>query len=49
MESLKYQDEALLNSLNHRWRIVEITSIKIELKNLNANGEIERVLIFEKW
>ena len=46
---LKYQDEALLNSLNHRWRIVEITSIKIELKNLNANGEIERVLIFEKW
>tara|TARA_R110002096_G_scaffold146727_1_gene305464 strand:- start:3774 stop:5519 length:1746 start_codon:yes stop_codon:yes gene_type:complete len=46
---LKYQDEALLNAINHRWKIVEITSTKIELKGLNANGGIERILIFEKW
>ncbi|MGC1203728.1 MAG: hypothetical protein WA839_02450 [Flavobacteriaceae bacterium] len=46
---LKYQDEALLNAINHRWKIVEITSTKIQLKGLNANGGIERILIFEKW
>ena len=34
--------------LNHRWKILEITPNRIELKDLNANGEIERKLVLEK-
>ena len=34
--------------LTHRWKIVDITPNRIELKDLNANGEIERKLVLEK-
>ena len=34
--------------LNDRWRVKEITSDRIELKDYSANGEIERVLVLEK-
>ncbi|MEP1487081.1 MAG: hypothetical protein ABJK28_01480 [Algibacter sp.] len=46
---LKYEDDTLLNILNYRWKIVEITENMIKLKDYNANGGIERILIFEKW
>lgn len=46
---LKYEDEDLLNTLNFRWEIVEITETKIQLKEYDANGAIVRILVFEKW
>ncbi|MEL0454773.1 hypothetical protein WJN01_00935 [Flavobacteriaceae bacterium SZ-1-7] len=36
------------NLLNHRWKISEITPNRIEVKDLNASGEIERILVLEK-
>lgn len=33
---------------NHRWKIVSISENRIELKDLSANGTIERLLVFEK-
>ena len=35
-------------ALNHRWSIKEITPNRIELKDFNTNGEIERILVLEK-
>ncbi|GAB1858605.1 hypothetical protein MHTCC0001_34450 [Flavobacteriaceae bacterium MHTCC 0001] len=40
------QDE-LFSELTHRWKIKEITFNIIELKDYNANGEIERILVLE--
>ncbi|TGV02095.1 hypothetical protein [Flavivirga rizhaonensis] len=39
--------EAPFNDLNHRWVIKSITSNRIELKDYNANGGIERILVLE--
>lgn len=39
---------APLNILKHRWRLVEINEERIELKDYNANGEIERILVLEQ-
>ncbi len=36
------------SELRHRWKIVEITPNRIELKDYNSNGEIERILVLEK-
>ncbi|MDO5973345.1 hypothetical protein [Flavivirga jejuensis] len=33
--------------LNHRWEIKEISQDRIELKDLDANGGIERILVLE--
>lgn len=33
---------------NHRWRIASINQERIELKDLDANGDIERILVLEK-
>lgn len=41
------QDEPF-SELRHRWRIKEITPNRVELKDYNANGEIERILVLEK-
>ncbi|MFS4484026.1 hypothetical protein ACKGJY_13480 [Hyunsoonleella sp. 2307UL5-6] len=35
------------SELRHRWKIKEITRERIELKDYNANGEIERILVLE--
>ena len=40
--------EAPFDELNHRWRVKEITPNRIELKDYNANGQIERILVLEK-
>ena len=36
------------SELKHRWKIKEITAERIELKDYNASGEIERILVLEK-
>jgi hypothetical protein len=45
---LHFGPEEPYTVLNHRWKIVEITQDRIELKDLNANGGIERILVLEK-
>ena len=45
--NFRTQDEPF-SELKHRWKIVEITPNRIELKDLNSNGEIERILVLEK-
>ncbi|WP_142785457.1 hypothetical protein [Changchengzhania lutea] len=45
---LFFGNNAPFDDLNHRWKIVEITADRIEMKDLNANGEIERILVLEK-
>ncbi|MEW4923053.1 hypothetical protein [Algibacter sp. 2305UL17-15] len=42
------RDSQPFSELNHRWRIKEIKPNRIELKDLNANGGIERILVLEK-
>lgn len=44
---LRFTD-APFNELSHRWKIAEISDNRIELKDYNANGEVERKLVFEK-
>lgn len=46
--AMNYGIEAPFDDLNHRWKIKEITPNRIELKDYNANGEIERILVLEK-
>ena len=45
---LFFGNNAPFDDLNHRWKIKEITPNRIELKDINANGEIERILVLEK-
>ncbi len=45
---LFFGGNAPFNDLNHRWKIKEMTTNRIELKDLNANGDIERILVLEK-
>jgi hypothetical protein len=45
---LFFGNNAPFDDLNHRWKIKEITSDRIELKDLNANGGIERILVLER-
>jgi len=45
---LHFGIEPPFDVLNHRWKILEIEQEKIKLKDLNANGEIERILILDK-
>ncbi|TBN01410.1 hypothetical protein EYD45_13480 [Hyunsoonleella flava] len=40
-------DDAPFFELRHRWKIKEITPNRIELKDYDSNGEIERVLVLE--
>jgi hypothetical protein len=43
-----FKDQPPFNELNHRWRVKEISPNRIELKDLNPNGGIERILVLEK-
>lgn len=56
---LSYRDEGLFLGMhfgpeqpfvqiNHRWKIVSFSENRIELKDYNANGGIERILVLEK-
>lgn len=41
-------DDAPFFEIRHRWKIKEITPNRIELKDYDSNGEIERILVLEK-
>jgi hypothetical protein len=43
-----FMNNAPFNELNHRWKIVEITPNRIEVKDLASTGAIERILVLEK-
>ena len=45
---MHYGIEPPFEVLNHRWKIVSITLNRIEMKDYDANGGIERILILEK-
>ena len=45
---LYFGDNAPFGQLNHRWKIAEITVNTVVLKDLNASGGIERILVLEK-
>ena len=45
---LNFGTDSNFNMFNHRWKIVSISENRIELKDLSANGTIERLLVFEK-
>lgn len=45
---MRFGDVEPFNVLTHRWKIIEITPNRIELKDLNANGGKERILVLEK-
>lgn len=45
---MHFGDDSPLNDFTHRWVIKEITLNRIELKDLSANGQIERILVLEK-
>ena len=45
---LRFGDMFPMAELNHRWTIREISENRVELKDFNANGEIERIVVLEK-
>jgi hypothetical protein len=40
-------DNEPFSALKHRWKIKEITAERIELKDYNANGEVQRIVVLE--
>tara|TARA_R110002167_G_scaffold67110_3_gene189713 strand:+ start:489 stop:2234 length:1746 start_codon:yes stop_codon:yes gene_type:complete len=45
---LQFSNDPPFNELTYRWRIVEITQTRIELKDLGSSGTVERILVLEK-
>jgi hypothetical protein len=45
---LYFGNNAPFDDLNYRWKIKDISTNSIELKDYNANGEIERILVLKK-
>lgn len=45
---MRFQETAPFTVLNHRWRIKEVSTTRIELKDFSASGVVERILILEK-
>ncbi|MFI1771718.1 hypothetical protein [Thalassobellus citreus] len=45
---LFFGNNAPFDNLNYRWKIKEITSDRIELKDYSSTGAIERILVLEK-
>jgi hypothetical protein len=43
-----FANVAPFNELTHRWKIVEITPNRIELKDFSSTGDVERILVLEK-
>lgn len=46
---LNFEDNDPFMELNHRWKIVEINENRIELKDYNYSGSIERILVLERY
>ena len=45
--AMHYGIEAPFDVLNYRWRIVEIDETRIELRDFNNTGAVERILVLE--
>ena len=45
---LYFNDYVPFDALNHRWKIVEVTSNRIEMRDFSSTGEVERILVLEK-
>jgi len=45
---LNFHENDPFSELNNRWRIIEITSTRIELVDYSSTGEIEKKVVFEK-
>ncbi|ULC60277.1 hypothetical protein MBM09_04630 [Flaviramulus sp. BrNp1-15] len=45
---LYFNDYVPFDTLNHRWKIVEVTANRIELRDFSSTGEVERILVLEK-
>ncbi|WP_143144223.1 hypothetical protein [Flaviramulus basaltis] len=43
-----FRDYEPFNALNYRWKIVEVSPNRIELKDFSSTGEVERTLVLEK-
>ncbi|MGK0255126.1 MAG: hypothetical protein ACI9OE_002646, partial [Mariniflexile sp.] len=43
-----FANVAPFNELTHRWKIVDITPNRIELKDFSSTGTVERILVLEK-
>lgn len=45
---LNFGTDSNFNMFNHRWKIASISENRIELKDLNTDGTIERILVLER-
>ena len=45
---LNFGIEPPFMELNNRWKIVDISNNRIELKDYSSNGEVEKKLVFER-
>ncbi|WMI64367.1 hypothetical protein RBH94_09865 [Aestuariibaculum sp. YM273] len=45
---MRFEETAPFAVLNHRWRIKEVSTTRIELKDFSASGAVERILVLEK-
>ncbi|MCR8668402.1 hypothetical protein NO995_11970 [Aestuariibaculum sp. M13] len=45
---MRFEETEPFAVLNHRWRIKEMSTTRIELKDLSASGAVERILVLEK-
>ncbi|GAA4236116.1 hypothetical protein GCM10022291_19740 [Postechiella marina] len=44
---LNFKNNSPFNNLNHRWKINAVSQDRIELRDYNDNGTIERILVLE--
>ncbi|MCH4553706.1 hypothetical protein [Aestuariibaculum lutulentum] len=45
---MHFEETEPFTVLNHRWRVKEVSTTRIELKDLSASGAVERILVLEK-
>ncbi|GAA4290293.1 hypothetical protein GCM10023163_03720 [Aestuariibaculum suncheonense] len=45
---MRFEETDPFTVLNHRWRIKDVSTTRIELKDFSASGEVERILVLEK-
>ena len=44
---MNYGIEPPFQALNHRWKIAQVSETRIELHDLDSNGNVERILVLE--
>jgi len=45
---LNFGTDSTFSLFNQRWKIASVSESRIELKELSANGTIERILVLER-